>query len=162
MNTGQAAAARLGKVGQYLWEVYQRVPTKRDRSGDFTWKDPESAKRPGMSIPEYVVGGMDPDFRDELYHAGRAMDEAGIKWAILSAFRDDYRQGIASGYRASVRNSLHGGSTRTGGYGHGRAVDVTSGDEDVEAVWKWWPRRGDNVGVTCSTHRVAPQEDPQR
>src|SRR5438034_10163484 len=129
------AAANLGDVGAYLWEVYQRAPVKQDRSGDFTWKDQESAKRLGMSMPDYVIGGMDPSFRQQLYHAGKAMDAAGIRWTILSAFRDDYRQSLATGYRAGTRNSLHGGSARTGGYGHGRAVDVGSEDEDIEAVW---------------------------
>ena len=51
---------------------------------------------------------MDPDFREQLYHAGRAMDAAGIRWSILSAFRDDYRQSIASGFKARTGNSLHG------------------------------------------------------
>jgi hypothetical protein len=53
------------------------------------------------------------------------MDAAGLQWSMLSAFRDDYRQGLASGYKAGVSNSLHGGSRRTGGYGHGRAIDIT-------------------------------------
>jgi len=66
-------------------------------------------------MPEYVIGGMDPDFREEFYDAGRAMDSAGVKWAILSAFRDDCRRDLASGYKASARCSLHGGSVRTGG-----------------------------------------------
>ena len=113
------------QVDRYLWEVYQRAPTKNDHSGDFTWKDPAAAKRMGLSLPEYVIGGMDPDFREQLYHAGQAMDAAGIQWSMLSAFRDDYRQGLASGYKAGVGNSLHGGSRATGGYGHGRAIDIT-------------------------------------
>ena len=37
------------------------------------------------------------------------MDAAGLKWSILSAFRDDYRQRIASGIKAGASNSLHGG-----------------------------------------------------
>ena len=82
----------MDEVDDYLWEVYQRVPTKLDSFGDFTWKDPAAAKRFGISMPAYVIGGMDPDFREQLYHAGRAMDAAGIRWSILSAFRDDYRQ----------------------------------------------------------------------
>jgi hypothetical protein len=44
-----------------------------------------------MSIQDYVIGGMDADFREQLYHAGRAMDSNGINWSMLSAFRDDYR-----------------------------------------------------------------------
>jgi hypothetical protein len=152
----EEAAARLGEVGQYLWEVYERAPNKRDQSGDFTWKDPTSAERLGMSMPEYVIGGMDPDFREQLYHAGRAMDAAGIKWAILSAFRDDFRQGLASGYKARARNSLHGGSARTGGYGHGRAVDVTGDGEDGEAVWKWLDANRIKFGL----YRPMPGVDP--
>ena len=119
----------MDEVDEYLWEVYQRAPAKRDGSGDFTWKDPAAAKRFGMPMPEYVIRGMDPDFREQLFHAGRAMDAAGIRWSMLSAFRDDYRQSIASGLHASASNSLHGGKRRTGGYGHGQAVDVTSADE---------------------------------
>ena len=141
------AVAHLGEVREYLWEVYQRAPVKCDRTGDFTWKDPQAAKRLGLSMPDYVIGGMDPDFREQLYHAGKAMDAAGIRWTILSAFRDDYRQSLAAGYKAGVGNSLHGGSTRTGGYGHGRAVDVASEEEDVEAVWKWFDSHGAKFGL---------------
>jgi hypothetical protein len=147
----------LDEVEQYLWEVYQRAPVKKDGSGDFTWKDPAAAKRFGLSMPVYVITGMDPDFREQLYHAGKAMDAAGVKWAILSAFRDDYRQSLASGFKASARNSLHGGSARVGGYGHGRAVDVTGADEtDASAVWKWLDAHGGKYGL----HRPMPGNDP--
>src|SRR5262249_8783627 len=105
------------EVDQYLWEVYQRAPVKRDSSGDFSWKDPAAAKRLKMTMPEYTINGMDPDFREQLYHAGHAMDSAGIHWSMNSAFRDDYRQALASGFKARPGNSLHGGSRRTGGYG---------------------------------------------
>ena len=118
----------MDEVDAYLWEVYQREPVKRDSTGDFSWKDPAAAKRFGVSMPAYVIGGMDKDFREQLYHAGRAMDEAGIRWSILSAFRDDYRQRLATGFKARPGNSLHGGSRATGGYGHGRAVDLMSAD----------------------------------
>jgi hypothetical protein len=146
----------MDEVSQYLWEVYQRAPKKVDGSGDFTWKDPMAAKRISMSLPKYVIGGMDPDFREQLYHMGRAMDTDGVKWAILSAFRDDYRQGIASGIKAGARNSLHGGSLRTGGYGHGRAVDVTNADGDADVVWDWI----DNNGAKFGLHRPMRSYDP--
>jgi hypothetical protein len=151
--------SRLGKldeVERYLWEVYQRAPVKKDGSGDFTWKDPVAAKRFGISMPAYVISGMDADFREQLYHAGKAMDAAGIRWAILSAFRDDYRQSLASGFKASARNSLHGGSARVGGYGHGRAVDVTSEDNNPVQVWKWLDQHGAKYGL----HRPMPGNDP--
>ncbi len=150
------ALSSLDEVERYLWEVYQRAPVKKDGSGDFTWKDPVAAKRFGKSMPAYVIGGMDPDFKEQLYHAGKAMDAAGVEWAILSAFRDDYRQSLASGFKASARNSLHGGSARVGGYGHGRAVDVTSADGNPGPVWKWLDAHGGKYGL----HRPMPGNDP--
>jgi hypothetical protein len=84
------------------------------------------------------------------------MDAAGLHWAMLSAFRDDYRQRLASGYKASPKNSLHGGSARTGGYGHGRAVDVTSADGEMEDVWHWIDKHGGKYGLT----RPMPGRDP--
>jgi hypothetical protein len=44
---------------------------------------------------------------------------------ITSAFRDDYRQSIASDHKASSDSSYHGGSRR-GGYGHALAADLVS------------------------------------
>jgi hypothetical protein len=150
------AAAIMDEVDDYLWEVYQRAPAKRDSTGDFTWKDPAAAKRFGISMPAYVISGMDPDFREQLYHAGRAMDADGIHWSILSAFRDDYRQSIASGLKAGASNSLHGGKRRTGGYGHGQAVDVTGGDGNSSAVWHWIDAHGGKFGL----YRPMPGADP--
>jgi hypothetical protein len=69
--------------------------------GDFTWKDPIAAKKAGMSLKDYVIGGMDPGFKLKLYRALRAMDDAGHMPGITSAFRDDYRQSIASGHKAA-------------------------------------------------------------
>jgi hypothetical protein len=145
------------EVSQYLWEVYQRLPNKKDGSGDFTWKDPAAAKRVGMPLSKYVIGGMDADFREQLYHAGKAMDAAGVPWAILSAFRDDYRQHIASGIKASGGNSLHGGSRRTGGYGHGQAVDVAAAEgTEMSDVWHWIDAHGAKYGL----FRPMPGYDP--
>ena len=146
----------MDEVDDYLWEVYQRVPLKKDGTGDFTWKDPAAAKHMGLSMPDYVIGGMDPDFREQLYHAGRSMDAAGLQWSMLSAFRDDYRQKLASGYKAGVSNSLHGGSRRTGGYGYGRAVDISGPDGREDKVWKWIDDHGAKYGL----HRPLPKADP--
>jgi hypothetical protein len=151
------AVSAMAEVDEYLWEVYRRAPTKRDSTGDFTWKDTAAAKRFGISMPGYVIGGMDPDFREQLYHAGRAMDADGIRWSILSAFRDDYRQSLASGFKARSSYSLHGGKARTGGYGHGQAIDVTSEDGHSDAaVWRWIDRRGARYGL----YRPMPGADP--
>jgi hypothetical protein len=147
----------LDEIDDYLWEVYQRAPIKKDSSGDFTWKDPTAAKRMGLSLQDYVIGGMDPGFREQLYKAGRAMDAEGINWSMLSAFRDDYRQRLAAGFKARGGNSLHGGSRRTGGYGHGRAIDITAAEgTNSEEVWKWIDAHGAKYGLA----RPMPGRDP--
>jgi hypothetical protein len=72
------------------------------------------------------------------------MDDAGLAPGITSAFRDDYRQSLASGLKAATDRSYHGGSSH-GGYGHGLAVDLVSvkGENpaerwaSTEKLWKW-------------------------
>ena len=119
-------------IDQYLWSVYQRAP-KEDTikvverrkvivningkpqavikeftelvDEDFAWKDPKAAEKAGMSLMEYVIGG-DRDFKLKLYHALRAMDDAGLSPGITSAFRDDYRQSLASGLKAATNRSI--------------------------------------------------------
>ncbi len=150
------AASSQDAVDAYLWEVYQRVPVKKDGSGDFTWKDAAAAKRVNMPLQTYVIGGMDRDFREQLYHAGRAMDADGVQWSMLSAFRDDYRQRIAAGFKASGGNSLHGGSRATGGYGHGRAIDIVDAEGHHGTVWRWIDRNGRKYGLV----RPMPGADP--
>jgi hypothetical protein len=150
------AEASMDAVNRYLWSVYERMPLKRDSSGDFTWKDFAAAQRLGMSLGDYVIRGMDPDFRELLYRAGLAMDAAGIHWTILSAFRDDFRQSLASGYKARTDNSLHGGSAATGGYGHGCAIDVVDADGEPDVVFRWLDANSAQVGL----QRPLPGIDP--
>lgn len=168
-------------IDEYLWSVYQRAP-KLDtitvsekvkvtikKNGktrtvaktvaklvdeDFTWKDPKAAEKAGMPLMVYVIGGMDRSFKLKLYHALRAMDEAGLEPGITSAFRDDYRQSLASGKKAADNRSYHGGSLR-GGYGHGLAADLVSVKGDTRAqrwitseiLWKWIDAHGPEYGV---------------
>src|SRR5579883_530249 len=146
----------MGDVNQYLWGVYERSTTKRDGSGDFTWKDAAAAARLGMTLGDYVIAGMDADFREILYRAGRAMDAAGFRWTILSGFRDDYRQGLASGYKARIGNSLHGGSLTTGGYGHGCAVDINDADGRSVPLWQWIDANAAQINI----ERPLPGIDP--
>jgi hypothetical protein len=145
------------EVNRYLWTVYRRSTAKWDSHGDFTWKDAAAAERMGISVQEYVIGGMDPDFREQLFHAGSAMDAAGLNWTILSAFRDDYRQSLAVGLKAQVGNSFHGGSIATGGYGHGCAVDLASTDGLTNAaVWNWLDQHGGQFGLHRPLHQIDP------
>ena len=149
---------RVDEVDQYLWSVYQRSGAKLDSHGDFTWKDAAAAARLDLSVQEYVIDGMDQDFRELLFHAGQAMDAAGINWTILSAFRDDYRQNIARGYKAHDSNSFHGGTAATGGYGHGCAVDLASTDGDLfnSIVWNWLDQHAGQFALYRPLGRVDP------
>jgi hypothetical protein len=147
----------LDQVREYLWSVYQRSGAKLDSHGDFTWKDAAAAARLGLSIEEYVIGGMDPDFREQLFAAGQALDAARIDWTILSAFRDDYRQSLAVGFKAQAGNSFHGGSAATGGYGHGCAVDLASTDGlSNYMVWNWLDQYGEQFGLHRPLSRIDP------
>jgi hypothetical protein len=168
-------------VDRYLWALYQRTPkedtikvherrkvtVKRKRKTvtvtksftrlvdqDFTWKDPKAAEKAGMPMMDYVIGGMDRSFKLKLFHTLRAAEEAGLSPGITSAFRDDYRQSIASGLKAATDRSYHGGSFR-GGYGHGLAADVVSVKGttqaqrwiSTESFWKWIDAHGKEFGI---------------
>jgi len=121
---------------------------------DFTWKDPHAAARIGMPMKDYVIGGMDRSFKLKLFHTLHAAEQAGLSPGITSAFRDDYRQSIASGLKAASDRSYHGGSFR-GGYGHGVAADVVSVKGrtkaerwvSTEALWKWIDANGKQYGI---------------
>jgi hypothetical protein len=177
---GECSAADVC-IDRYLWAIYQRTPKEdsikveeqrkvtvkkrgktvtvtksftRLEDEDFAWKDPKAAERAGMPMMDYVVGGMDRDFRLKLFRMLRAAEEAGLSPGITSAFRDDYRQSIASGLKAASDRSYHGGSSR-GGYGHGLAADVVSIKGETrdqryassEALWKWIDTHGEEFGI---------------
>jgi hypothetical protein len=150
------------EINEYLWEVYQRQPAKKDRGGDFTWKDPAAANRMGKTLQAYVIIGMDADFRELVYHAGKAMDKAGIEWTIVSGFRDDWRQSIASGLKARTGYSRHGGSKAVGGYGHGRAVDIGHIDSQRSGeVWRWVDAHGAKFGLHRPYRFDPPHVEPR-
>jgi len=111
---------------EYLCDVYKRTPIKKDAAGDFSWKDPAAAKRKGMDVCTYAIDGMAPELQERLAALGKAADSRGIEWSILSGFRDDWRQEIASGLKAGNKTSKHGGSRATKGYGDGRAADIVA------------------------------------
>jgi hypothetical protein len=168
-------------IDRYLWALYQRTPkedtikveerrkvTVRKKrktvtvtrsftklvDEDFTWKDPKAAEKAGMPMMKYVIGGMDRSFKLKLFHTLRAAEKAGLSPGITSAFRDNYRQAIASGQKAATDRSYHGGSFR-GGYGHGLAADVVSVQGDTrderwtssEKLWKWIDANGKEFGI---------------
>jgi len=121
---------------------------------DFAWKDPHAAEKAGMSMMDYVIGGMDREFKLKLYQALRAAEKEGLAPGITSGFRDDYRQSIATGLKAASNRSYHGGSLR-GGYGHGMAVDIVSTKGatrpqrwvTTDILWKWIDANGQQFGV---------------
>jgi hypothetical protein len=168
-------------VDRYLWALYQHTPkedsvtTKEQRrvtvkkkgklvtvtktfttaaDEDFSWKDPKAAEHAGMPMPDYVIGGMDQDFKLRLFHMLQVAEKAGLAPGITSAFRDDYRQSIASGLKAANDRSYHGGSSR-GGYGHGLAADIVSVNgatrtqrlASSEILWNWVDAHGKEFGI---------------
>ena len=168
-------------IDRYLWALYQRTPkedaikTQEKRKvtvkkggrlvtvtrtfttladEDFSWKDPKAAENAGMPMVDYVIGGMDRDFKLKLFHMLHVAEEAGLSPGITSAFRDDYRQSIASGLKAANDRSYHGGSFR-GGYGHGLAADVVSVNgatraqrlTSSETLWNWVDAHGKEFGI---------------
>ncbi|MGY4476682.1 peptidase M15 [Bradyrhizobium sp. USDA 3364] len=168
-------------IDRYLWALYQRTPkedtikvpeqrqvrVKRKKKmvtvtrtftrlvdEDFGWKDTKAAERAGMPMMDYVMGGVDRSFKLKLFRALLAAEQAGLSPGITSAFRDDYRQSIASGLKAASNKSYHGGSFR-GGYGHGLAADIVSIDgatrddrwRSSERLWKWVDAHGKEFGV---------------
>jgi D-alanyl-D-alanine carboxypeptidase len=168
-------------VDRYLWALYQRTPKedtikvpeqrrvtvkRRGRmvtvtrtytrlvNEDFAWKDLKAAERAGISLMDYVIGGVDRDFKLRLFQLFHAAEATGLSPGITSAFRDDYRQSIANGLKAASDRSYHGGSFR-GGYGHGLAADVVSvsGATRVQRLaatenfWRWIDEHGKEFGI---------------
>src|SRR6266403_2029532 len=168
-------------IDRFLWALYERTPKldmikvqerrkvtvkKRGKTktvtktftrlvdNDFTWKDPKAADKVGMPMMDYVIGGMERSFKLKLFYTLYAAEQAGLSPGITSAFRDDYRQSIASGLKAASDRSYHGGSSR-GGYGHGLAADVVSVKGatraqrwiSTESFWKWIDVRGKEFGI---------------
>ena len=168
-------------IDEYLWSLYERTPKvdtvkvpeqikvtvkKKGKTRtvvktltkyvtqDFTWKDAIAAQKAGMSLKDYVIGGMDRSFKGKLYRALRTMDDAGLSPGITSGFRDDYRQALASGNKAATDSSYHGGSRR-GGYGHGLAADLVSVKGETRAerckwseiLWKWIDAHEKELGI---------------
>ena len=68
----KASVVRKGKLRTIIQNIVKLVRE------DFTWKDPAAAEKAGMSEMEYVIGGMDRGFKLRVYHALRAMDDAGL------------------------------------------------------------------------------------
>jgi hypothetical protein len=155
-------APPTSEVDVYLCGVYWRMPHKIDDAGDFSWKDGAAAERAGRTVCDYAINGMHPDLREALYALGRKADEASISWSILSAFRDDYRQSIASGFKASTCGSWHGGSCRTNGWGDGRAADLWIADANGYPVEDASPLLEliDKLGPALGLARPLPGSDP--
>jgi len=168
-------------IDRYLWALYERAPKidaikveerrkvtikrrgkkvtvtrtfTRRVDEEFGWKDPKAADKAGMTMMDYVIGGMDRSFKLKLFYTLYAAEQAGLQPGITSAFRDNYRQSIASGLKAATDRSYHGGSLR-GGYGRGLAADIVSVNGrtraqrwvSTEKLWKWIDANGKDFGI---------------
>jgi hypothetical protein len=187
-------------VDRYLWELYQRAPKQdtirvseqrqvtikrrgrkvtvtrtfsRPVDEDFAWKDRKASEKAGLPMENYVIGGMDREFKLKLFYTLHAAEAAGLSPGITSAFRDDYRQSIASGLKAASNRSYHGGSLR-GGYGHGIAADIVSTTgatraerwTSTELLWKWIDAHGKEFGIgrpylSYDPPHVGPVDGPE-
>jgi hypothetical protein len=162
VGTAIELSADTSDVDRYLCGVYRRMPHKIDEAGDFSWKDAAAAIRSVRSVCDYAINGMHPDLRESLYALGHYVDEARINWSFLSAFRDDYRQSIATGFKASTCGSLHGGSCRTQGWGDGRAADLWISDQGGYPARDASPLLDliDRIGASLGLSRPMPGADP--
>ena len=167
-------------IDRYLWALYQRAPKedtikveeqmkvtvkKKGKTGVSPKASPGSSMRisRGRILRRQKRSDADDGLRDrrhgsrlqaEALSRASAAEEVGLSPGITSAFRDDYRQSLASGLRAATDRSYHGGSFR-GGYGHGLAADVVSvkgGTRDQrwtssEILWKWIDEHGKEFGI---------------
>ncbi len=88
-------------IDNYLWTLYERTPKEdsvkeheqrqvtvkkkgkmvtvtrtvtKIADEDFAWKDFKAAENAGMPVPDYVIGGMDREFKQKLFHLLRAAD----------------------------------------------------------------------------------------
>ena len=92
-------------IDRYLWALYERPPkvdaikvheqrkVKVKRKGktvtvtrtftrrvdeEFGWKDPKAAEKVGMTMMDYVIGGMDRKFKLKLFYTLYAAEQAGL------------------------------------------------------------------------------------
>src|ERR1700675_3542386 len=125
------------RVDRYLWTLYQQTP-KEDtikelerrnvtvkRKGkmvtvartftklvdeDFGWKDPKAAERAGMSMMDYVIGGIDRSFKLKLFHTLHAAEAAGLSPGITGAFRDDTASRLQAASRRRATGRIMAGA----------------------------------------------------
>lgn len=142
-------------VEEYLCQVYNRMPIKADSSGDFTWKDQAAAKKEGMDVCKYAIGGMHTSLKKGLFEIGKKADEANIPWSFLSGYRGEYRQRIAAGFKAGPCGSMHSGQKcKEQGYGQGKAADIWTFTPDGKPGGSPFPlfalfdKLGASVGIT--------------
>ena len=168
-------------VDRYLWALYQRTPKedtikeqerrkvsvkKRGKmvtvtrtftklvDEDFSWKDPKAAQKAGMSMMDYVIGGMDRSFKLKLFHSFTRRRRPACHRASPARSVTTIANRSQAASRRRATGPIHGGSSR-GGYGHGLAADIVSvqgGDRDKrftssEKLWKWVDANGKKFGI---------------
>jgi hypothetical protein len=113
-------------IDEYLWSLYERTPkidTNKEteriketvkkkanaghnknhyevRRGDFTWKDLIAAQSAGMSLKDYVIGGLDRGFK---LKGARSPQISPLKWRRAREAPYGYHDPPNSCGRASAR-----------------------------------------------------------
>ena len=146
----------MAEVDDYLWEVYQRDAHQAgcDRRLHLEGSGRRKTFRPldaglrdhwhGRGLPRAALPCRQGD--------GRGRHPLGDLQRVPRRLSPKHRLG-PQGRCLQLAARRH---ARTGGYGHGRAVDVTSEDGDPAPVWKWLDRNGAKYGL----HRPMPGGDP--
>ncbi len=153
---------------QHLCRVFLLTP-KVDGYGDFFEKDIIAAEKMGMELCEYSIGGLIAKNRPSLAEMLRAVEEeTGVEPGITACFRDDKYRPRAEGKANDPRDSFHGGTNVTKGYGDGEACDIVGlahnrreRDERNAVVWAWLRKNDERFGWKliygeCDGGHVAP------
>ncbi len=151
----------MNVIDDALFAWYEKTPKldgwdeDKQAERDFSAKDPEAAAHAGMTLKQFVIGGMEPPFKRKLYCMLLAMEKADLGPGLTSGFRDQYRQHLASSGRRTCDTCTFHGSRPELGYGHGVAADIVAvrptRDERLKAeefeVWPWIDAHGAEYGI---------------
>ena len=162
------AAPTPDEVNAYLWEVYQRQPTKKDRGGDFTWKDPAAAKRVGKTLQAYVILGMDADLRELALSRrqgdGRRRHRMDHRQRLPRRLAAEHRRRPQGAHRLSRVTAARARSAATATAA--RSTSATSTRAQPRQVFRWIDDNGAKFGlhrpIAFDPPHVEPRNDWRR
>ena len=103
-----------------------------------------------------VAGGGSQFYHAILRVAGGVMDDLACNGSMLSAFRDDYRQRRASGYKAGVTNSFSMAAAVPAVTAMAAPSTSPSLGAKKNGVWKWIDDHAAKYGFTSAATKPDP------